>query len=716
MVEALQKHVYEAPPPPRSVRAELPRELEAVILRCLAKRPDERYATAAELGAALGNVLASAPPPRPAPRVPARSAPADPDASSPYAAVDRAVRAEPAVESSASAPRQAPSGAAGGAPGLVVTDARGRARTVGALSGTSTSIGREPDNDVVLPDQRVSRHHVRIDWDGGSALVTDLASGNGTWLDETRLPPNAPQPWRPGAALTVGPFQMRLAAGSAATMPGGLSSLTGVANSGVTSLEFPPLDDEPPSAGRAGRVGGTEQPGRARLLLLDSGGQQKDTIELSEGATLVGRGEENQVALRERAVSRRHVRIEWDGRQATVTDLGSDNGTWLGPDKLTPNTPQPWPVAESVRVGPYHLRLDVAAPAARVSGTAVGRVQMIVDEPALVITPGSPAIVRGAIANLGNIVDHVWVEAQGVPKEWVTGAAMSQVENQMLQLNPGAQSPVVLTVNVPRTPESLAGEYHVRLIARSRANPEEMGLAQLTWTVLPFTGCAVALDRVRSTGRRGTTVGVTVRNDGNTPGRYSLNTVDPERRLEFRFDQTVVDVEPGKAATVPLRIRAPWHWLGAPLARAFSVGLHPSEGEAPAPAAGEFLQIAVIPQWLPKAAAALIPLALIGAILLQSWIVGLLRPRILSFGAPASVVAGEPVTVSWSVERAQRVQVEGLDTPADVTPTPLGPTGRQVIEPGPDKDLQLKLVAANVFGPSESSRTVAVLTRTPPPA
>ncbi|MCL6543493.1 MAG: serine/threonine protein kinase, partial [Roseiflexus sp.] len=55
--EAVFKHVYVPAPPPRQVRPELPEIVEAIVLRCLAKLPEERFATAADLSAALSEAL-----------------------------------------------------------------------------------------------------------------------------------------------------------------------------------------------------------------------------------------------------------------------------------------------------------------------------------------------------------------------------------------------------------------------------------------------------------------------------------------------------------------------------------------------------------------------------------------------------------------------------------------------------------------------------------
>ncbi|MFZ0545334.1 MAG: serine/threonine-protein kinase [Candidatus Promineifilaceae bacterium] len=51
--DAIMKHMQEDPPPPRELRPGLPVEVEAVIARALAKKPDGRYKTAGQMAAAL---------------------------------------------------------------------------------------------------------------------------------------------------------------------------------------------------------------------------------------------------------------------------------------------------------------------------------------------------------------------------------------------------------------------------------------------------------------------------------------------------------------------------------------------------------------------------------------------------------------------------------------------------------------------------------------
>lgn len=59
------------------------------------------------------------------------------------------------------------------------------------LQAAATRIGRLPDNDIVLDDDDVSRHHAVIIDTGGSFVITDLRSANGVHVQQRRLRPSA---------------------------------------------------------------------------------------------------------------------------------------------------------------------------------------------------------------------------------------------------------------------------------------------------------------------------------------------------------------------------------------------------------------------------------------------------------------------------------------------------------------------------------------------
>lgn len=66
-------------------------------------------------------------------------------------------------------------------------------------------VGRVPDKaNVVIPVATVSGIHARIQKQGGSLLVTDLDSTNGTFVDERRLTPGVAYSAPPGSLLTFG--------------------------------------------------------------------------------------------------------------------------------------------------------------------------------------------------------------------------------------------------------------------------------------------------------------------------------------------------------------------------------------------------------------------------------------------------------------------------------------------------------------------------------
>ena len=48
-------------------------------------------------------------------------------------------------------------------------------------------VGRASDNDVAIPNQRVSRYHAQLRWTRDGWVVYDLDSTNGTYVDDENV-------------------------------------------------------------------------------------------------------------------------------------------------------------------------------------------------------------------------------------------------------------------------------------------------------------------------------------------------------------------------------------------------------------------------------------------------------------------------------------------------------------------------------------------------
>ena len=63
------------------------------------------------------------------------------------------------------------------------------------------TLGRDPGNDIILRDPKVSRHHAEIVFERGFFVLHDLASANGTYVNAKRV---RVAPLTHGARLRMG--------------------------------------------------------------------------------------------------------------------------------------------------------------------------------------------------------------------------------------------------------------------------------------------------------------------------------------------------------------------------------------------------------------------------------------------------------------------------------------------------------------------------------
>jgi hypothetical protein len=59
------------------------------------------------------------------------------------------------------------------------------------------------------------------------------------------------------------------------------------------------------------------------------------TYPLQMGSTIIGRGDQANLRLPDVGISRRHARIDYDGNQVVLTDLGSTNGTMVNGQRVS---------------------------------------------------------------------------------------------------------------------------------------------------------------------------------------------------------------------------------------------------------------------------------------------------------------------------------------------------------------------------------------------
>lgn len=190
---------------------------------------------------------------------------------------------------------------------VVVEDARGALVGEYALD-RELSIGRTPDNDIVLSSDMISRSHARMFMDASGACICDLGSANGVLVDERRIDDDTAL--TDSSQIRIGDFRLYLEPN-----PAGLKPSQDNINTAIVHPEQ--------AHGKLVVVSGP-QAGREHLLF--------------EPVTRIGRTDENDVTLADASVSRHHARLKrLDDGGYTLSDLKSSNGTLIN-DRPTNNT------------------------------------------------------------------------------------------------------------------------------------------------------------------------------------------------------------------------------------------------------------------------------------------------------------------------------------------------------------------------------------------
>jgi serine phosphatase RsbU (regulator of sigma subunit) len=229
-------------------------------------------------------------------------------------------------------------------PTLSYTDGDGQHDVL--LDRQTTTIGRLPDQDVVLRDQSVSRQHATIVRDGHVYSIIDRNSSHGTFLNGVRV---QRAPLTPGDVLQLGSLEAPELQFHFPVVSQGDSTLqhTMVSSLRFSVNEFPQLDEKQPpaaremeqlnwllSAARQLNAGGAIEEILTTLLqlTLQLTGVERGFVFLREGGEMKlarGLNAEGKIVEQDSTISRRAIQkaIESDAKFSISDTLTDDKAS-----------------------------------------------------------------------------------------------------------------------------------------------------------------------------------------------------------------------------------------------------------------------------------------------------------------------------------------------------------------------------------------------------
>lgn len=260
-----------------------------------------------------------------------------------------------------------PSGALTQAPGAWLLFKSGpRAGQSIPIQPGATSIGRAQDNDVVIDDAAVSRLHARISYQDGQYFVEDAGSVGGTMVEGMTASRTV---LASGASLRLGETELVFMQAEA-TSVGGVPAATG------TGRQSP-----------AETMVMEQKEGLMAWLAVTTGPDKGKTYQLKAGDNTIGRDSENDMAIQDPAISRRHAMIKAQDGEFLLLDLGSRGGTGVKGETLEGKSLKTGGVISvgQTRLGLVEVEAHQQPQQATISG------QTIIDQPG---APGGVIIVQ----------------------------------------------------------------------------------------------------------------------------------------------------------------------------------------------------------------------------------------------------------------------------------------------------------------------------------
>ena len=395
--------------------------------------------------------------------------------------------------------------------------------------------------------------------------------------------------------------------------------------------------------------------GRLDILYPDG---RTESHPLEGDLVTVGSAERNSILLADMAVSADHFRLDISGGGISITDLDSENGTFVAGSRLQAEVPQRLQMVEQIQIGSlkltYYQSSDsptVAMPALddQTQPSASG-IRASLDKGEYALFPASSTTIPITVTNLSGEDAEVRVETSGLPDDWVKPARL------VFPLPADETTQIQFLVKPARRADMSPGDYPLTIVITRIGIPEQLVHLVAIIKLGGFGGLSLALDPTLCPDRE--SFSLYLLNQGNEPLGLSLRSVDPGALLELELAQGTVEIPPGGRTQVNGHVRARRRPLvGKALEIPFALiaqAEQPNSYSVALPA-----RVMVTPYLSTRAAFMLVAMIAAIALLFAVVIIQPSEPTISSFNLSESRVAqGTPVQLSWSATDAKRYVIE----------------------------------------------------------
>ena len=197
------------------------------------------------------------------------------------------------------------------------------------------TIGRSPDNTILLNSNRVSRQHAQLEAIDHQIILTDRNSGNGTFVNRRRITQTALQE---GDSIQIGLFSL--------------------------SIEFGPAIQQLAAGQIRIASQSLQAPQQVLIRIADLKTGQTSQVVATPPFT-IGRQAGNAVVLADKDISRQHATVSLEQGRLVIVDQGSANGTYLNRQKVQRSLVSP---TDSIQIAHYQLVLALAPEPAAARG------------------------------------------------------------------------------------------------------------------------------------------------------------------------------------------------------------------------------------------------------------------------------------------------------------------------------------------------------------